>query len=148
MKIIIGSDHRGFELKQAIITNNFDDLEQITWDDVGTENKERVDYPVFAKRVCKKVISQDKALGIIICGSGIGVSIAANRFPGIYAALCWTEAVARVARQHDKANVLVLPADFLTHQEAFLIINAWLQADFLGGRYQERLDLLEQARID
>lgn len=151
MKIAIGSDHRGLDLKEAIKNyfnkKSFPDLACatcVTWDDVGTNDVARVDYPEFAQKVCQSVTSQTSDRGILICGSGIGMSIAANRFKGIYAALCWSPDVARVAREHDRANVLVLPSDFLSHDIACKTVEAWLSAKFLAGRYQDRLDLLEK----
>jgi ribose 5-phosphate isomerase B len=140
MKISIGSDHRGYAHKDAII-QNFPD---ITWIDVGTENgHDHVDYPIFTKKVCQSVLDQSTDRGILICGSGIGVSIAANRFAKIYAALCWSPEVARVAREHDCANVLALSSDFVSHDVTIQIVKTWLEAEFLGGKYQKRLDMLE-----
>ena len=137
MKIIIGSDHRGYDFKEAI-KNKFDVYE---WIDVGTDSADkRVDYPVFAKKACE-ILGPDR--GILICGSGVGISIAANRFPGIYAALCWSPDVARAAREHDNANVLVLPSDFIDVPEAISIVEVWIQTEFLGGRYQDRLDMID-----
>lgn len=143
MKISIGADHRGYALKE-FLRKNFPDIE---WIDVGTDNgDDRVDYPVFARSVCKMVQDGAAERGILSCGSGVGVSIAANRFKGIYAALCWSSEVAKAARQHDLANVLVLPADFISDQEALSIVEAWLHTEFLGGRYQERLEMLDETQ--
>ena len=113
--------------------------------DVGTDSNDRVDYPAYAKKVCETVLSADQgqSMGILLCGSGVGVSIAANRFEKIYAALCWSPEVAALARQHDNANVLVLPADFVSNELAVDIVKSWLDAEFLGGRYQDRLDLID-----
>ena len=147
MKITIGSDHRGFELKEQLQSDSWQEkgVGPITWDDVGTDTgDERVDYPIFAQRVCAAVRSGAADRGIIICGSGVGAAIAANRFRGIYAALCWSPEVTRMARKHDNINVLVLPADFIAHDEAVAIIQAWIETAFLGGRYQERLEILEK----
>lgn len=139
MKISIGSDHRGYELKQYLITNFLD----IEWLDVGTNNaNERVDYPIFAKKVCDFVLVNKSALGILICGSGVGISIAANRFKKIYAALCWDEVVVKAAKEHDLANVLVLPADFISKEKAINIVDSWLKTEFKGGRYLKRLEML------
>lgn len=140
MKISIGSDHRGFELKTRIIKN----LRNVSWLDVGTTTKERTDYPIFAKKVCKNVLDAEVERGILICSSGIGMSIAANRFPGIYAALCWNVEIATSATQDDNANILVLPADFLEVKSAYRIINVWLHTDFKGGRYQKRLKMIDR----
>jgi len=140
MTIIIGSDHRGFALKEAIKKH----FASHTWRDVGTDNEsDRVDYPVFAEKVCRGLLNKEADLGILLCGSGIGVSIAANRFPGIYAALCWSPEVAASAREHDKANVLALGADFITESVALGSVQAWLEAEFLGGRYEKRLEMVD-----
>ncbi|MBU1008201.1 RpiB/LacA/LacB family sugar-phosphate isomerase [Candidatus Dependentiae bacterium] len=140
MKIIIGSDHRGYALKEQLK----EAFSQIEWVDVGTTNgDDRADYPVVTKSVCKKILEGESDRGILICGSGIGVSIAANRFPKIYAALCWSPEVATVAREHDGANVLALPADFLDGDRAVATVQAWLDALFAGGRYQKRLDMID-----
>ena len=102
MEITIGSDHRGYEFKQEI-QRLFTDVE---WIDVGTQDSlARVDYPEFAQKACELVLSGEAKQGILICGSGVGMSIAANRYKKIYGALCWNETVARVAREHDCANV-------------------------------------------
>jgi ribose 5-phosphate isomerase B len=140
MKISIGADHRGFELKRAII----DHFVQYAWHDVGAHSLERTDYPVYAKEVCHDIQRGDSSCGILICGSGVGISIAANRFAGIYAALCWSTEIAERAKQHDGANVLVLPADFITHEQAFAMIDAWLGATFKEGRYKERLLMIDK----
>ncbi len=137
MKISIGSDHRGVELKSKIISN-FKDIE---WLDVGAYDLTKSDYPIYAKKVVQNIIDNNSELGILICGSGVGMSIAANRFKHIYAALCWNPQVASAARCDDMANILVLPADYISLEYAFEVVNAWLKAEFKGGRYQTRLDL-------
>lgn len=139
MKISIGSDHRGYALKAAIIKH----FAQHQWLDVGAHDNERSDYPVYTKRVCLDVVQGAVDEGIFVCGSGIGPSISANRIKGIYAALCWNQDVARGAKEKCKANVLILPADFLDHDHAFAIIDSWLGATFQGGRYQERINMID-----
>ena len=139
-KIIIGADHRGFKLKQTLI-NHF---KQYDWNDVGTDSEQRTDYPIYAQRVCQALKKKEAQQGILICGSGIGASIAANRVPGIYAALVWSLEVARVAKEDDGANILVLPADFVSVQIAIEMINTWLGASFKGGHYQDRLDMIDR----
>jgi len=139
MKISIGADHRGFQLKAEII-KHFSDH---TWLDVGAHSADRTDYPIFAHEVCKNIIAGKTEYGILLCGSGIGIAMAANRFKGIYAGLCWNEEIARLAKQDDGTNVLVLPADFVSTHQAFSIIKAWLDADFKGGVYQKRLEMIE-----
>ena len=140
MNIAIGADHRGVALKQAIIEH----FKAFIFHDVGAYSVERSDYPSFARAVTDAVINKRADAGILLCGSGVGMSIAANRVKGIYAGLCWSPAVAAVAKEDDGINVLVLPADFLSVTEAFIIIDAWLGANFKGGRYQERLSTLNE----
>ena len=141
MKISIGADHRGYALKTAIIKH----FSTIDWLDNGTGSAERVDYPAYALAVTNDLMKQRAEVGILLCGSGVGMSIAANRVKGIYAGLCWSPAVATVAKEDDGINVLVLPADFVTVPEACAIIEAWLAARFKGGHYQERLARLDAA---
>src|SRR3972149_11533832 len=114
MKICIGSDHRGYALKKFMMHA----LPAFEWSDVGSHSAERTDDPLYAQYVCKKVVSGAADFGVLICGSGVGMTIAANRFKGIYAALCWNEDVACVARQDDGTNILVLPSDFVTKEQA------------------------------
>ena len=144
MKISIGADHRGFDVKQRII-EHFTDID---WLDVGTFDDQRTHYPLFAQRVCKHILQGDADVGILICGSGIGAAMAANRHKKIYAANCWNETVARVAKEHDGANVLVLPSDFISNGEAFAIIKAWLSVTFKGGVYAERLAMVDSCPFE
>ncbi len=139
MKIAIGSDHRGFELKKVIVSNFSD----INWTDVGTDSEDRVDFPMYSKKVCDLLLSNFVDRGIVICGSGIGVSIAANRNKNIYAALCWSPEVAKSARNHDLANVLALPADFVDKETAIEIVKTWLSEGFNEGVYRDRLNMIE-----
>lgn len=140
MKISIGADHRGFALKTNIIEHG----EEYEWLDVGTYSEQRTDYPIFSRRVCEDILSGNAECGIILCGSGVGASVAANRFRGIYAALCWNVDIARLAKEDDNANVLVLPADFVTSDLALSIIDVWLKAEFKGGIYQRRLEMIDE----
>ncbi len=145
MRIAIGTDHRGFELKNGIkqkITHD-DKGNEIQWGDVGCFSAESCDYPVEAKYVVDAIQSGDAQLGILLCGTGVGMAIAANRFSGIYAALVWDVTTARLAREHDVANVLVLPADFITHDQAYVMINTWLSSQFEGGRHKRRIDQID-----
>lgn len=139
MKISIGADHRGFALKKHLI----DTLADYTWHDAGTFDDQRTDYPIFARKVCNDVSSGLASAGVLICGSGIGMAIAANRYKGIYAALCWNVAIAQVARQDDGSNLLVLPSDFVTPDQAVEMFEVWIGASFKGGRYQHRLDMID-----
>jgi RpiB/LacA/LacB family sugar-phosphate isomerase len=139
-KLSIGSDHRGFAHKQHIIAA----LSHLAWDDEGAYTVERSDYPVFAQKVCRALRDGRANQGILICGSGIGMAIAANRFPGIYAALCWNVEVARIAKEDDGSNVLVLPSDFVTLDQAVAMVEAWYHAKFKAGRYQGRLSMIDR----
>lgn len=137
--IAIGADHRGYEYKQLLK----EQLSNYTIIDVGTDSKERCDFPVPAQAVCQAIQDGKAEYGILLCGSGIGMSIAANRFSGIYAALVWNVQLATLAKQHDNANILVIPADFVSIQEAQKMVQAWLETKFLGDRYQQRIDLID-----
>jgi ribose 5-phosphate isomerase B len=140
MKITIGADHRGFLLKSNIIEH----LDEHEWLDVGCYSEQRTDYPLFSKRVCEDIINGVADCGILICGSGIGMSIAANRYHGIYAALVWNTELARMAKEDDGANVLVLPAGFVSNELALEMIDIWLKADFKEGIYQRRLEMIDE----
>jgi len=146
MKIAIGADHKGYELKKKLIEHFGQDDGQdghYQWLDVGADSDQRTDYPIFAKKVCDAITSGQAQLGVLICGSGIGMSIAANRVKHIYAALCWNELVASAARQDDGANVLVLPANYVSFEQSIAIFNAWVNTKFKGGRYKDRLDMVD-----
>jgi len=142
-KIAIGSDHRGFEHKAVIQQAVSLELEKIEWIDVGCFSKERCDYPPFAREVVATMRAGKADQGILLCGSGNGMQIAANRFKGIYAAMAWNEVTAARAREEDKANILSLPADYLTPQEAVKLVIVWLNAQFLGDRYQKRIEMID-----
>jgi ribose 5-phosphate isomerase B len=140
MRISIGADHRGYELKDRLIKN----FSSVEWDDVGMYSSDRVDYPVVSKKICENILSGASDQGILICWSGVGMSMAANRNKGIYAALCWCEDIARLAKEDDGANLLVLPAGFLDLQGAAAIFNVWMEAKFKWGIYFDRLQLIDQ----
>lgn len=147
MKIAVGTDHRGFAIKEYLIAQpRIADL-AITWLDVGAHDDERSDYPMFAERVCHAILNQDVNKGILLCGTGVGMAIAANRFPGIYAAVVWNEEVAALSASDDKANVLSLPADYLSKEYVVEIIGAWLTTHFKEGRYQERITMIDSLLI-
>jgi len=140
-KIAIGSDHAGFELKQQIIKH----LEEhkYTVIDKGTYSEERADYPDYAHAVAQSVLSREAEFGVLMCGSGNGIAIAANRHKGIRAAIAWQPELASLARQHNAANVLVLPARFISKEEAFKCVDAFMSAEFEGGRHQQRIEKIE-----
>ena len=136
--IIIGSDHGGLIHKAALQSY----LKRRGFDvaDAGTDSDESVDYPDFGQKVAETVVSGEAELGILICGTGIGMSIAANKIPGIRAALVTDVFMARMAKEHNNANVLVLGGRVLDEQKACDLVGAWLDATFEGGRHQARLD--------
>lgn len=135
--IIMASDHRGYELKEQLKT--FFNEENIITIDVGTYSKEPVDYPDFAKSGVDKVLENKNNVGIFICGTGIGMSMAANRNPKIRAALCMTPEMAMLARKDNDANVLCLPARFIKKRKAIAIIKVFLTTSFEGGRHARRI---------
>ena len=138
MKISIGCDHAGYPYKQAII-----DLltsKNIEVEDFGTHSLDAVDYAGFVHPTAETVEKGDARFGILLCGSGNGVSITANKHQGIRAALCWTEELASLARQHNDANILSIPVRFVSEALALAMVNAFLDAEFEGGRHQRRVN--------
>ena len=137
-KIVIGSDHAGFEDKEKIKRQ----LEQlgVEYEDVGTNSSESVDYPIFAGKVAEKVSKGEAEQGILVCGSGNGMQIAANKFRGVRAALAWNEETARLARQHNDANVLSVPARMISPEEVAKVVESFLAAEFEGGRHARRVE--------
>lgn len=138
MKIAIGSDHAGFEHKEVLkkwLAHNGYEVS-----DFGTHSLDSVDYPDFAHPVADAVEKQDASLGVLLCGSGNGVAITANKHQGIRAALCWTEEIAALARQHNNANVVCIPARFVSNQQAEKILKTFLQTEFEGGRHTRRVE--------
>lgn len=136
MKIAIASDHRGYQLKKNLIAHFRNLL------DLGCDSEESVDYPDFAQKIAQCITDGKNQYGILICGSGIGMSIAANRFPNVRAALCLNEEFAKRSRIHNNANVLVLAADFINTETAIKIATSFLANEFEGGRHQNRIDKL------
>lgn len=138
MRIILGCDHGGLEMKEAIHGM----LKTLDMDatDVGTINEDSVDYPDFAAKVAGAVSSGEADRGIAVCGTGIGMSIVANKYPGVRAALCHDSYTARMSRLHNDANVLVLGGRVIGREVALEILKVWLATPFEGGRHQRRLD--------
>ena len=137
-KIVIGSDHAGFEYKEAIkqyLTKN--NVEII---DVGTHSLESCDYPDYAHAAAREIENGNAAFGVLICGSANGVAITANRHQKIRAAICWENEIASLARKHNDANIICLPARFITIDEAEEMTRTFFTTDFEGGRHQRRLD--------
>lgn len=136
--IALGADHAGYEFKQRLIET------LKSWDyevqDLGAFSPERVDYPDFAHGVARAVENQSVDRGILLCGSGNGVCMTANKHAGIRAALCWSEDITRLARQHNDANVLCLPARFLPMEKIMEMARIFLETEFEGGRHQARVE--------
>jgi ribose 5-phosphate isomerase B len=137
-RVALGCDHAGFELKEIIINRLKD--RGILFHDFGTYSTESTDYPDFAHAVAKSVNSGEFEKGILICGSGNGVSMTANKYPGVRAALCWNREIARLARLHNDANILSLPGRFIDPEVALSALDAFLETDFEGGRHQRRVE--------
>ena len=140
-KIIIASDHGGFELKEKIIAylneNNYE------VEDLGTNSKESCDYPIYAKKLCKELLENNIKKGILVCGTGLGMQITANKFKGIRAVCVSDTYSAKMSREHNDSNVLCLGARVLGEGLAKDIIDIWLKTDFLGERHQRRVDMIE-----
>jgi ribose 5-phosphate isomerase B len=138
MKVAIASDHAGFEAKEKIkaILEGLG----IEFTDFGTDSTASVDYPDYGAMVGRAVASGEADSGIVVCGSGVGIAIAANKIAGVRAAQAWTEEIARLSRQHNDANVLAIGARVLTESDIDKIVRAWFEADFEGARHQGRID--------
>ena len=142
MKISIASDHAAYNEKQEIIKYLLDKRLDIL--DLGTNSEESVDYPIFGQRVAESIIDKKADRGIVICGTGIGISIAANRYKNIRATLCNTPEHAEMARKHNDSNVLALGGRTTNLDDLKSIVDVWLSTDFEGGRHQERINLIEK----
>jgi ribose 5-phosphate isomerase B len=138
MKISIGNDHAGPEYKKAIVEMLKANGYEVT--NYGTDSGDSVDYPDFAHPVALDVESKRVDFGIIICGSGNGIAMSANKHQGIRAALCWTKEIAVFARQHNDANIISIPARFTSIPQALEMVQTFLNTDFEGGRHQNRVN--------
>ena len=136
MHISIACDHAGYELKDWLKSQ----LTHITFDDFGTNGPDSVDYPDFIHPLAKDLGENPGKLGIIICGSGNGVAMTANKHSHIRAALCWNTEIAEMARQHNNANIISIPARYLSRELALRMVNTFLTTEFEGGRHQRRVD--------
>jgi ribose 5-phosphate isomerase B len=141
-RIPIASDHAGFELKEklarALKARGFD------VDDLGTHGTDSTDYADYAHPLAQQVSDGTVKRGVLMCGTGLGMSYTANRYPHVRAAVAWSPEIARLAREHNDANVLVLPARFLDDAKAVEILDAWLETPFEGGRHARRVDKIEK----
>jgi ribose 5-phosphate isomerase B len=141
-RIPIGSDHAGFEMKQHLAKA----LREMGFDvqDVGTHSPASTDYPDYAHPVAEQVEQGTAKRGVLLCGTGLGMSYAANRHPGVRAAVAWTPEIAELARKHNDANVLVLPARFVSEEDGVQILKTWLQTAYEGGRHDKRVAKIER----
>jgi ribose 5-phosphate isomerase B len=141
--IPIGADHAGFPLKERLVA----ELRHLGYEplDLGTHSAESTDYPDYAHEVADRVEHREAERGVLLCGTGLGMSYAANRHPGVRAAVAWTPEVARLAREHNDANVLILPARFVTAEDGVEILKAWLTTEFAGGRHSRRVAKIDRS---
>jgi len=140
-RILIASDHAGFELKEKLERA----LRELGYDvdDLGTNSSESTDYADYAHPLAREVSEGRAERGVLLCGTGLGMSYTANRYPHVRAAVAWNPEVAKLARQHNDSNVLVLPARFLSEEQGVDILKAWLETPFEGGRHARRVDKIE-----
>ncbi|MDR0305167.1 MAG: ribose 5-phosphate isomerase B [Chitinispirillales bacterium] len=143
-KIMVASDHGGYKLKQELI--NFLKSRNIEITDGGCDSEESVDYPIYGEKAARAVADKVCDGAIIICGSGIGISIAANRIKGVRAALCHSVDYAKISRMHNNANILALGGRFTNFDEAKKIIIAWLDTEYEGGRHEKRIKMLDEIK--
>ena len=136
--IAVGSDHAGYQYKTVIVGLLRDKGYEVK--DLGTSNKDSVDYPDFAHPVATAIENGEASCGVLICGSGNGVAITANKHQGIRAAICWMTDLARLAREHNNANVICIPARFVSTPQAEEMVNIFLNTAFEGGRHEKRVD--------
>jgi len=141
MKYFIGTDHAGFEVKPFVI--EYLEKKGIEVEDLGTYSSESVDYPDYAHKVAEAVLANPGTMGILICGSGIGMSLAANKHKGIRAALCHDHYTASMARRHNNANILCFGARIVGKGEIESILEGWLNSEFEGGRHQRRVEKID-----
>ena len=146
MKVALGADHAGFEAKEKI-KKTLDEI-GVEYEDLGTNSTASVDYPDFGARVGRAVADGETDEGIIFCGSGIGIAIAANKIDGVRAAQAWNEETARLARRHNDANVLSIGARVVSEDEIPKIVKAWFDAKFEGGRHERRVEKITELEKD
>ena len=135
-KILIASDHAGLDLKQKLI----EQMPKDTFEDLGTNSEEKVDYPDYANELARSISSDNNKKGVLICGTGVGMSVAANKFKNIRAGLAYNSEVAKLIREHNDANILVLPGKYMNIHEAKKCVDNFLSHSFEGGRHKVRLD--------
>ena len=140
--IAIGSDHGGYKLKEEI--KKYLEEKNIEYKDLGCENEERVDYPDIAKEAALEVQNGKCEKGILICRSGIGMSIVANKFKNIRCAVCYNETSAKFSRLHNDSNILALGADYMSVNEAICVLRMWIATEFEGGRHSDRINIIKE----
>ena len=140
--IPVGSDHAGFQMKERLVQ----ELRALGYAplDLGTDGPESVDYPDFAHAVASRVERHEAGRAVLVCGTGQGMAYTANRHRGVRAAVAWSPEIARLSREHNDANILVLPARFVTEEEGMDILRTWLQTEFVGGRHSRRVAKIDQ----
>ncbi len=145
-RIPIASDHAGYELKERLRAA----LDELGYDaaDIGTHGTASTDYADYAHPLAEEVSDGRSHRGVLLCGTGLGMSYVANRYPGVRAAVAWTPEIAELARKHNNANVLVLPARFLSDEDALAILRRWLDTPFEGGRHERRVAKIERDEIN
>ncbi len=141
MKIALAADHAGYEEKEKV-KRTLDEL-GVEYTDMGTTSTDSVDYPDYARKVAEAVAGGEYEQGVLVCGSGTGMAIAANKVHGVRAAVAWNPDIARLAREHNDANVLSLAARFTPDDQVREILKAWFEADFEGGRHATRVEKIE-----
>lgn len=135
-KILIAADHAGLDLKQGLI----EQMPQDTFEDLGTNSKENVDYPDYANELARRISLDNNKRGVLICGTGVGMSVAANKFKNIRAGLVYNSKVAKLIREHNDANILILPGKYMDIHEAKKCVENFLTSSFEGGRHIRRLN--------
>ena len=141
-RIALAADHAGFDEKEKI-KSTLDEL-GVEYVDMGTTSSDSVDYPDYAKKVAEAVSKGEFEQGLLVCGSGTGMAIAANKVKGVRAAVAWSPDIVRLARQHNNANILSLPARFMSENDAASVVKAWFEADFEGGRHEKRVEKITE----
>ena len=140
--IALGSDHGGYKLKEEI--KKYLDEIGIKYKDFGTNSDERCDYPEYAEKVAKSIQKNECDKGILVCGTGFGMSIVANKFKGIRCASCWNEDVAKLLKEHNDANIIALPGRFISVSQGIAILRTWIASEFSEGRHKERVQMIKE----
>ncbi|MCD4687819.1 MAG: ribose 5-phosphate isomerase B [Desulfuromonadaceae bacterium] len=143
---IIASDHGGLQMKEHILA--YLSARGLKFQDLGTDNGDSVDYPDFGEKVARAIAKGEAKKGILVCGTGIGMSIVANKFPGVRAALVWDDFTAQMSKEHNNANIIVVGGRVQTPETACRMVGIWLDTVFEGGRHQQRLDKITQIEQD